>query len=115
MADENQAGCLTIGEGVILSGTFTVPDIVSISGKLDGELTAREILVGSTGVLKGKITADVIDVRGEIHQDLVAKKNLLIRSSGKVVGNVSYVELEIEKGGDIEGTLNKLESSTYSF
>jgi cytoskeletal protein CcmA (bactofilin family) len=115
MSEENQPGCLIVGEGVSLNGTFTVPDSVRISGALEGELTAREILVSSTGILKGKITADVIDVRGEIHQELTANKSLMIRSSGKVVGQLNYVELEIEKGGDIEGTLNKLESSAYKY
>lgn len=112
MAEENQNGCLIVGEGVVLSGKFTVPDVASISGKIDGELSAREIIVGTSGVLNGKITADVMDVRGEVHQDLVSNKSLLIRSSGRVTGTISYVELEIEKGGDIHGTLVKLENKT---
>ncbi len=45
MADNNQNGCLTVGEGVKLTGTFVVPDIASISGTIEGELSAREILV----------------------------------------------------------------------
>lgn len=115
MSDESQPGCLIVGEGVRINGTFTVPDSVRISGALEGELTAREIFVSSSGVLKGKITADVIDVRGEIHQEITAKQSLMIRSTGKVIGQLNYVELEIEKGGNIEGTMNKLESSTYNY
>ena len=107
MADNNQNGCLTVGEGVKLTGTFIVPDIASISGTIEGELTAREILVGSTGVVKGKVTADVVDVRGEIHENLSAKKSLFIRSTGKVIGSVQYAEIEIEKGGDLQGSLQK--------
>jgi cytoskeletal protein CcmA (bactofilin family) len=111
MAEDNQTGCLVVGEGVTLSGKFTVPDIASISGQIDGELTAREVLVGSTGVVKGKVTAEVLDIRGEVHQDLISKKSLLVRSSGKVMGNISYAELEIEKGGDIQGTLIQISTS----
>jgi cytoskeletal protein CcmA (bactofilin family) len=107
MADNNQNGCLTVGEGVKLTGNFVVPDIASISGTIEGELTAREILVGSTGVLKGKVTADVVDVRGEIHDNLTANKSLFIRSTGKVIGTVQYAEIEIEKGGDLQGNLLK--------
>ena len=113
MADENQSGCLIVGEGVTLSGSFSVPDIASISGQIDGELSARELMVGASGVLRGKITADVVDVRGEVHQDLISNKSLLIRSTGRVTGNVSYVELEIEKGGDIQGTMIKLENKSF--
>lgn len=112
MAEENQNGCLVVGEGVTLSGKFVVPDIASISGQIDGELSAREVLVGATGIVKGKVTAEVLDIRGEVHQDLISKKSLLVRSSGKVVGNISYAELEIEKGGDIQGTLIQVEASS---
>lgn len=111
MAEENQNGCLVVGEGVTLSGKFTVPDIASISGQIDGELSAREVLVGVTGVVRGNITADILDIRGEVHQDLISRKSLFIRSSGRVMGNISYAEIEIEKGGDIQGTLNRLDSN----
>ena len=102
MAENNQNGCLTVGEGVKLTGNFVVPDIASISGTIE-----REILVGSTGVVKGKVTADVVDVRGEIHENLTSRKSLFIRSTGKVIGSVQYAEIEIEKGGDLQGSLQK--------
>ena len=109
MADSNQSGCLTVGEGVVLNGTFVVPDIASISGSIEGEITARELIVASSGVIKGKVTADIIDLRGEIHDTLTAKKSLFIRSTGKALGSVQYAEIEIEKGGEIEGTLSQIE------
>lgn len=112
MAENNQNGCLTVGEGVKLTGTFVVPDIASISGTIEGELSAREIIVGSSGVLKGKISAEVVDVRGEIHESLHSKKSLFIRSTGKISGSVQYSEIEIEKGGDLQGTLIKTEGSS---
>ena len=110
-ANSNQDGCLIVGEGVKLSGNFIVPNSASISGTIDGDLTAREILVGSTGVLKGKVTADLIDVRGEIHENVTSNKALFVRSTGKVTGTIHYVEIEIEKGGDLQGTLSKIEKS----
>ena len=53
-------------------------------------------------------------MRGEIHQEVVSKKSLLIRSTGKVSGNITYVELEIEKGGDIQGTMVKTDAPAGS-
>ena len=111
MAEENQNGCLVVGEGVTLSGKLNVPDIAVISGKIDGELSAREVLVGVTGVVHGKVTADILDIRGEVHQELISKKSLFVRSTGRVMGNISYLEIEIEKGGDIQGTLTRIESN----
>lgn len=109
MSDNNQTGCLTVGEGVILHGTFVVPDSASISGNIEGEITARELILTNTAVIRGKVTADVIDLRGEIYDTLVARKSLFIRSTGKVVGTVQYAEIEIEKGGELQGTMQKID------
>ncbi len=109
MSDTNQNGCLTVGEGVILNGTFIVPESASISGNIEGEITARELILTSTAVIRGKVTADVIDLRGEIYDTLIAKKSLFIRSTGKIVGTVQYAEIEIEKGGELQGTMQKIE------
>lgn len=112
MADSNQSGCLTVGEGVVLHGTFTVPDIAVISGSIEGEVTARELIVASTGMIRGKVVADIIDLRGEVHDTLTARKSLFIRSTGKAFGSVQYVEIEIEKGGDLQGSLKKIDSES---
>lgn len=111
MNDDNKNGCLVVGEGVTLSGNFVVPNSATISGTIEGDLTAREILVGASGVLKGKVTADLVDVRGEIHENVVSSKALYVRSTGKVIGAVEYAEIEIEKGGDLQGSLNKISAA----
>lgn len=109
MEDNNsQVGCLMIGEGVSLSGHFTVPQSATIAGTVDGTLSAKEIMVCASGVIKGDLTAEMIDVRGEIHQDITANRFLFIRSTGKVVGDIKYSEIEIEKGAMIEGSMNKI-------
>lgn len=107
-ADSEQKGCLVVGEGVKLSGNFVVPNSASIAGTIEGDLSAREILVGSTGVLKGKVTGDLVDVRGEIHESVTSNKALFVRSTGKVIGEIQYAEIEIEKGGDLQGSLSKI-------
>ena len=112
MSSDNQNGCLTVGEGVTPKGNFVVPDIASISGTIEGDLTAREILIGPTGVLKGNIVAEIIDIRGEAYENISAKKSLFIRSSGKVTGNVEFSEIEVEKGGNLQGTLTKINGSS---
>lgn len=63
--EENNAGCLIVGEGVKISGSITLPERVDVDGQIDGEIIAKEIHVGQSGKLTGKISAGVIDVRGE--------------------------------------------------
>ena len=44
-----------------------------------------------------------------VHDTLTAKKSLFIRSTGKALGSVQYAEIEIEKGGDLQGSLQKID------
>lgn len=101
-------GLLVVGEGVTLKGTFVVPDKATVSGTVEGELTAREVNVLQTGVVRGKVSADVIDISGQVFDSLVSKRSLLVRATGLLTGTVKYAELEIEKGGRLEGQLDRV-------
>jgi cytoskeletal protein CcmA (bactofilin family) len=101
----NEAGCIVIGEGVTVSGKFVVPGRAVINGSLDGELQADEILVGAQGKLVGNIKVRKADIFGEVHDSLLATEHLIIRSTGRVNGNASYGEIEIERGGLVQGAI----------
>ena len=106
MADANQSGCLFVGEGVILKGNFAVPDIASVSGVVEGDLSAKQVIVEASGLIRGKVVAESVDIWGEVAEQLTASRSLIIRSSGKVGGSVHYAEIEIEKGGTLHGDLH---------
>jgi len=104
MADPTEApGTIVIGEGVLAKGVFKVPGRAIINGSLEGELVAKDLFVGPTGKGVGKFKAEMADVRGEVHDTLVTTSSLVVRASGKISGAVYYREVEIEKGGEIEG------------
>ena len=105
---------VVIGDGVIIKGVFFVPAKAVINGIIEGDLTAEEVLIGTTGKITGRISAKVIDVRGQIHNTIVSEKSLIIRSTGKISGKIHYVEIEIEKGGEVEGTLTQALEGTLS-
>jgi cytoskeletal protein CcmA (bactofilin family) len=111
MAESNQQGCLFVGEGVVLKGSFNIPDIASVSGVIEGDLTAKQVIVEASGAIRGKVIGESVDVRGEVAEHLTATRSLIIRPSGKVSGAISYAEIEIEKGGQIYGDLNLLSQS----
>ena len=106
VAESNQQGCLFVGEGVVLKGNFEVPDIASISGTIEGELSAKQVIVESSGTIRGKVTGELIDIRGEVVEYLSSTQSLIIRSTGRVSGAIHYSEIEIEKGGHIHGDLH---------
>ena len=98
---------VVIGDGVVVKGSFTVPSKAIINGVIEGDLTAEEVLIGPTGRITGRVSAKVIDVRGQLHNTIISEKSLIVRATGKIAGKVQYAEIEIEKGGEIEGTLSQ--------
>lgn len=101
----DQKGNILIGEGVAVTGSFSIPGRAVVNGTLNGELSADELLVGKQGRLTGQITVRNADVHGETNDTLTASNHLVIRSTGRVNGRASYGELEIERGGLVAGTI----------
>jgi cytoskeletal protein CcmA (bactofilin family) len=101
------AGNIVIGSDVSIKGVLVVPNRAVVNGSIDGEITARELVVGQTGRIVGHAKTERADIHGEINQTLVVSQSLVLRSTGKVVGVVHYAELEIEKGGLVEGKMTQ--------
>jgi cytoskeletal protein CcmA (bactofilin family) len=104
----SDAGCFIVGSGVTVKGSFSVPERAVINGSVEGEITAREVLVGSSGTITGKVTAEVVDVHGEVNDTVTASRELILRASGRATGSIAYAEVEIEKGAQLRGTLTIL-------
>lgn len=102
------AGDLTLGPGVTLTGTVTVPGRAVIHGVLEGSLSARDVLVGPEGRVSGTLDADTVELQGEGPATLTARVGLVIRASGRVTGTVRYGRLEVEPGGILQGDLAPL-------
>lgn len=107
MADLDQSGCLIVGQGVSISGMVTLSSKLTIDGQIDGEITAKEVHVGETGKITGKLSVAVADVRGELVDSISVSEMLILRSTAKVRGTITYNALQIEQGAVIEGTLTR--------
>ena len=92
-----------IGNGVKLKGDITDADEVQIDGTADVTMSADNLIVGSTGNLKGTIQADNADVWGNVDGDLKISGTLTIQEQGSVSGSVEYQSLQIKLGGKIKG------------
>jgi len=104
MADTTY-GNLAVGEGVRMQGNLSVPGEAVIDGQIQGVLTAQSVFITDNGAIQGTTTADHVRVAGKISETTVANKTLLIESTGVATGNIAYADLEIRKGGDIQGNI----------
>lgn len=101
------AGNIVIGNDVAIKGVLVVPNRAVINGSIEGEITARELVVGQTGKIIGHARTERADIHGEIHDTLVVSQSLVLRATGKIVGVLHYAELEIERGGLVEGQMTQ--------
>ena len=60
---------------------------------------------------EGRAEVEEADIGGLYEGDLTVHGRLLIRRTGRVTGTVRYGELEIERGGDLSGSVELLEGS----
>jgi len=104
---EDKKDCLLIGEGVSISGNISLPGTIYVYGEVSGEIVAREIHVGECGKVTGNVKVDLADVKGEIVNAIQVREVLIVRSTGKISGSISYKSLEIEHGGVIDGKIEK--------
>mgnify|MGYP001360105598 CR=1 FL=1 len=96
---------VVIGNGVKIKGEITDADEVQIDGSADVQMNTDNLVVGSTGQVKGTITSNNIDVWGNLEGDVNATGTLSVQELGVVSGNIEYQNLQIKLGGKIRGDI----------
>lgn len=103
--DIKPSSVLIIGEGATINGTIKENNEISIQGMVEGDIECKDLMVGKSGTLKGKIKTDSLSVEGNIEGELTVKGLLKLMSSGTVSGKISYGSLQIHEGGKVMGEL----------
>ena len=93
---------------MVFKGSINAPNQAIISGTVEGDLVAKAVLIGASGVVSGTTEADFIDVKGELNESITSRNVLIVRNTGKVTGDVTYGEIEIERGGKIKGGMKQV-------
>ena len=93
----------------MLSSSYRVSRInacekLIVEGRVEAKIAdCQEIEITKTGTFVGEAEIDVAEISGVFEGTLIARELLLIRNSGRVVGNIRYGRLEVERGGEIVG------------
>lgn len=89
-----------------ITGEISSIGDIEMLGDIDGNVTARSLVVGAEGRMNGTITADTVDVRGMVDGQISAN-TFTLRAAAKVAADITYRTLVIESGGQIEGHFAK--------
>jgi cytoskeletal protein CcmA (bactofilin family) len=97
---------LIVGREISLSGEITSCDKLIVEGSVEANLqNCHDVDIAESGLFKGSATIDEIDVHGRFEGNLIVRKRLFIRATGRVSGTIRYGQIEIECGGQISGDI----------
>jgi len=101
-----------VGEGASVKGDVLAPKMLVVDGCIEGSVTGHAIWVGPSGEIKGTIVVDEAEIYGKISEKIEVKQLLFVHAAGQVFGEITYGELQLEKGAILSGTLahNDLQS-----
>src|SRR5437879_3588738 len=100
---------LIVGPDIKLKGAeITDCDTLVVEGRVEASMDSRVIQIAEHGVFVGKAGIDVAEIRGRFEGELTARKQLIIRATGKLSGKVRYGKVAIEEGGELSGDIAAL-------
>src|SRR6266568_4528731 len=100
---------LIVGPDIKLKGAeITDCDTLVVEGRVEASMDSRAIQIAEHGVFVGKAGIDVAEIRGRFEGELTARRQLVIRATGRVSGKVRYGKVAIEEGGEISGDIAAL-------
>ena len=107
MAETGDAGKrLIVGQGIQMKGEITACDRLIVEGQVEVTLKATRMLeIKPTGHFTGSCEVEEADVSGVYDGNLTVRGRLIVHAGGRVTGDISYGEIELERGAQITGKL----------
>lgn len=103
---------LIVGDGIRMSGEITACDRLVVEGQVEARLNETLSLeIAETGHFKGGCEVEEAEIMGCYEGDLIVRNRLLVHATGRVHGNIQYGEIEVERGGQVSGTVSRIGAS----
>jgi cytoskeletal protein CcmA (bactofilin family) len=95
-----------VSEGLHIAGNLFSDGDVQVDGRVEGDVQGRNITVGATGTVVGKIIADEAMISGAVNGEIRARAVVLTRTA-KVASDLTQESISIEAGAVFEGTCRR--------
>lgn len=99
--EKNIVPCI-ISSGTKILGNIVDGDIIHIDGKMEGDVSCKELIIGAGGTMNGNVQAKSLELYGELN-GTINVENLYISSTAKFVGDSVYKTIAIEPGAVLIG------------
>lgn len=102
-----------IGNEVTITGNIDATGDMHIDGTVEGNVTCGQLILGSSGRVKGHITAQRATIGGTVEGTVTAGE-LLVERSAQLTGDLAYDSVSIETGAKVDGRLTQKSGSAAS-
>ena len=96
-----------IGPSITIIGDVTGDEDLTILGRVEGkiDLPQHSVTIGQAGRVKADIHAKFVSVAGEVHGNLVAGEQIVIRKTATMLGNLTAPRVGLEDGCSFRGSV----------
>jgi len=85
-----------------MTGSIFLQGDLNFNGAMEGDISAANLTIGDTSMIKGELFADTMVVRGRVEGSIRGRR-VQICAGAKVRGDIIYVSLAIEANAVFEG------------
>jgi cytoskeletal protein CcmA (bactofilin family) len=98
----------TLGPTISIKGTLKGAEDLRIEGSVEGTVRfdKQSIVISESGRIKADVFARSICVEGEVTGNLYGEREIIIRPSGKLEGNITAPSVTLENGAKFRGSID---------
>jgi cytoskeletal protein CcmA (bactofilin family) len=105
----SRVGASIICSDMEIKGSVRTEGALQIDGNIEGDITAGDVTVGSTGLITGEIKAETLRVKGKIRGSIRARK-VELETGASVEGDIFHAALIIQPDASFEGKVKREEN-----
>lgn len=107
-ASSPRGGGATIGPSITIRGEVTGEEDLIVQGHIEGTINLKEhnVTIGKEGQVVADVHGRVIEVDGSVEGDLHGQEQIVMRSTGRVKGNVRAPRVTLEDGCRFKGAID---------
>ncbi len=101
-------GTATIGPSITIKGDIVGEEDLEVQGNLEGNISISKhtVTVAQSGRVKADIQAKAIHIAGEVKGNIIGDEEVVLRSSGRVLGNITAGRVTLENGSKFKGSID---------
>ena len=96
-----------IGSSIVVEGEITSSEAIVVQGTIKGKVgTSQGVFVENSATLEADVSAESVEVSGDVTGNVEAEARVEIKADGKMVGDVKSPRILIADGALFKGSID---------